>query len=62
MKHQKNTHEDKVPICKTHMENYCKYKSNCWFMHIDKSKMKDTQTQEESISESLVSENSSICA
>lgn len=33
MFHQKNNHEDKVPICKNHIQSKCKYKHKCWFTH-----------------------------
>lgn len=34
MIHQKQEHEEKIPICKNHIKSNCKYKDKkCWFIH-----------------------------
>ena len=33
MFHQKKNHEDKIPMCKNHIQSKCKYRHKCWFTH-----------------------------
>ena len=38
MKHQKASHQDKLQICKSHVQYKCKFKDKCWFNHVDIAK------------------------
>ena len=48
MKHQKVIHEEKIHICKMHLKNMCRFRHNCWYMHIDLPRPKETQSEDES--------------
>ena len=45
MKHQKEIHEEKMQICKSHLENKCKFRSKCWYNHINFSKSNETNIE-----------------
>ena len=56
MKHQKNIHEEKIQICKMHLKHSCRFRHNCWYTHIDLSKTKDTQSEDQSMSDTDISQ------
>ena len=58
MKHQKNIHEEKIQICKMHLKNSCRFRHNCWYLHLDLLKTKQTQSEDQSMSETDISQRS----
>ena len=48
MKHQKERHEEKMQICKSFLQNKCKFWSKCWFSHINTTKINETHADKTS--------------
>lgn len=51
MNHQKENHEEKMQICKSHIQNKCKFRSKCWFKHVDMTKTNEAYTENKYIDE-----------
>ena len=56
--HQKENHEENMQLCKNYVKKSCKFKSKCWFLHVNhKSDEPSVNTSENSKEDSSIVES-----